>query len=60
MVRSRKSNVLLLAHVVARAGDYKWAEGLITHQKETASIRYLCKQNLGWTVCGKISSIAGS
>lgn len=36
------SNVLLLAHVVARAGDYEWAERLIAHQKKTVNIRYLC------------------
>jgi TolB-like protein/Tfp pilus assembly protein PilF len=36
------SNVLLLAHVVARAGDYAWAQHLISQQKKAVHSRYLC------------------
>jgi eukaryotic-like serine/threonine-protein kinase len=41
-IQNVQSNVLLLAHVAARAGKYQWAERLIAESKAMSNNRYLC------------------
>ena len=41
------SNLLLLAHVVARAGNRQWAERLLKNQQTSHTRRYLCPYEVG-------------